>query len=176
MSSLITKSVPQTIISLALPMLAGTFALQVYNLTTTWLVSKLGTDPLAAMSFTFPVVMLLGFMLMSIGTGTMTVVAYSLGGGNHAKAARVTSHAVLLMLLFSAILCAIGFLIGVHFWGLTGLFAAQLICDIAAAICGVIITNYVLDKAEKATIRPPEIRACHPMAEQRRRDYPEMNQ
>lgn len=76
-SSLITKSVPQAIISLVLTMLAGIFAMQVYNLTTTWLVSKLGTDPLAAMSFTFPVVMLLGFMLMSIGTGTMTVVAYS---------------------------------------------------------------------------------------------------
>lgn len=86
-------------------MLAGTFALNVYNLTSTWFVSRLGTNPLAAMSFTFPVVMLLGFALMSIGTGTMTVVAYSLGGGNQNKAARVTSHSVLLMLLFSFILC-----------------------------------------------------------------------
>ena len=110
MASLITHSVPKTIMSLAVPMLAGTFALQFYNLATTWLVSKLGTEPLAAMSFTFPVVMLVGFALMSIGTGTMTVVAYSLGGGNHSKAARVTSHSVLLMLLMSGILCVLGFI------------------------------------------------------------------
>lgn len=109
MASLITQSVPKTIISLAVPMLAGTFALQVYNLTTTWFVSQLGTEPLAAMSFTFPVVMLVGFALMSIGTGTMTVVAYALGGGKHEKAARVTSHSVLLMLLVSFILCVLGF-------------------------------------------------------------------
>ena len=109
MASLITQSVPKTIMNLAVPMLAGTFAIQVYNLTTTWLVSRLGTDSLAAMSFSFPVVMLVGFALMSIGTGTMTVVAYSLGGGNHAKAARVTSHSVLLMLLMSGLLCIAGF-------------------------------------------------------------------
>ena len=109
MASLITQSVPKTLVSLAVPMLAGTFAIQVYNLTTTWLVSKLGTEPLAAMSFTFPVVMLVGFALMSIGTGTMTVVAFALGGGKHEKAARVTSHSVLLMLLVSFILCVLGF-------------------------------------------------------------------
>jgi len=58
MSVLVNRSVGRTLFSMALPMLAGTFAMNAYNLTDTWFVSRLGTLSLAAMGFTFPVVML----------------------------------------------------------------------------------------------------------------------
>ena len=108
MPSLINQSVPKTLLNLAVPMLAGTFALNSYNITATWFVSRLGTNPLAAMSCTLPVVMLLGFSLMALGTGTMTVVAHALGGKKYDKAARVTSHSILLMLLVSFVLALAG--------------------------------------------------------------------
>lgn len=107
---LTTQSVPRTLFKLALPMLAGTFAINAYNIADAWFVSRLGTYPLAAMSFAMPVTMLLGFVMMALGAGTMTVVAHALGGGKQAKAARITSHSVLLMLLFSAALAAAGLL------------------------------------------------------------------
>jgi len=85
-----------TIMRMAVPMLAGTFAMNAYNLTDTWFVSRLGTDALAAMSFTFPVVMLLGFVMRGLGTGAMTVVAHALGRGKQKTAARITTHAAFL--------------------------------------------------------------------------------
>jgi len=96
MALLVKDRVFPTIVRMAVPMLAGTFAMNAYNLTDTWFVSRLGTNALAAMSFTFPVVMLLGFLMRGFGTGAMTVVAYALGRGKHQTAARITTHAAFL--------------------------------------------------------------------------------
>ncbi len=108
MAQLVESSVSRTMIRMAVPMLAGTFALNAYNLTDTWFVSRLGTDPLAAMSFTFPVVMLLGFVMRGLGTGAMTLVAHALGRGRHKTASRITTHAAFLSSIIALILTAAG--------------------------------------------------------------------
>ena len=110
MSKLVKDSVLKTMIRMAVPMLAGTFALNAYNLTDTWFVSRLGTDNLAAMSFTFPVVMLLGFVLRGISTGSMALVAHALGGKRQKIAARLTTHAIFLTSGISIIIMIAGFL------------------------------------------------------------------
>lgn len=97
-----------TLIKMAVPMLAGTVALNLYNLTDTWFVSRLGTDALAAISFTFPVVMLLGFVVRGLGTGTMTIVAHALGGGRHKTASRITTHAIFLASILAVVLTVLG--------------------------------------------------------------------
>jgi len=89
-------------------MLAGTFAMNAYNLTDTWFVSRLGTFPLAAMAFTFPVVMILRFITMGLGTGALAIVAHAIGRGDRQNARRLTTHALLLSLLFSAIIMVVG--------------------------------------------------------------------
>ena len=58
---------------MAFPMLAGTFAMNAYNLTDTWFVSRLGTPALAAMGFAFPVLMLLISVGGGIGMGITTL-------------------------------------------------------------------------------------------------------
>jgi Na+-driven multidrug efflux pump len=63
MAQLAKDSASRTLIRMAVALLAGTFALNVHNLTDTWFVSRRGTGALAAMSFTFPIVMLLGFLM-----------------------------------------------------------------------------------------------------------------
>ncbi|MBN2590469.1 MAG: MATE family efflux transporter [Sedimentisphaerales bacterium] len=110
MSKLVKDSVLKTMIRMAVPMLAGTFALNAYNLTDTWFVSRLGTDNLAAMSYTFPVVMLLGFVLRGISTGSMALVAHALGGKRQKTAARLTTHAIFLTSGISIIILIAGFL------------------------------------------------------------------
>ncbi len=45
MTRLIDKKVSTTLIRMAVPMLAGTFAINAYNLTDTWFVSRLGRFP-----------------------------------------------------------------------------------------------------------------------------------
>ncbi len=110
MSKLINENVPSVIVKMAVPMLAGTFAMNMYNLTNAWFVSRLGTEALAAFSFTFPVVMLLTFLSRGLGSGAMTLIAHAIGGRNHKKAATVTTHAIILSLLFGAMISVLGLL------------------------------------------------------------------
>ncbi|OQB20716.1 MAG: Multidrug export protein MepA [candidate division BRC1 bacterium ADurb.Bin183] len=108
MSKLTSDSVSKTLIRMAIPMLAGTFSLNAYNLTDTWFVSRLGTNALAAMSFTFPVVMLLGFVMRGVITGAMALVAHALGGRRHERAARLTTHAIFLISIISVVITTAG--------------------------------------------------------------------
>lgn len=110
MSLLVKDRVLYTVIRMAVPMLAGTFAMNAYNLTDTWFVSRLGTNALAAMSFTFPVIMLLVFIMRGLGTGAMTVVAHALGRGKQQTAARITTHAVFLSSILALCLTVAGLL------------------------------------------------------------------
>ncbi|MFA5260942.1 MAG: MATE family efflux transporter [Candidatus Omnitrophota bacterium] len=108
MPKLVKDGVFITLIRMAVPMLAGTFAINAYNLTDTWFVSRLGTNSLAAMTFGFPVIMLLSFIIRGIGTGAMAVVARALGGRKQETAARLTTHAISLVLIFAGIIAAVG--------------------------------------------------------------------
>jgi len=110
MALLVKDKVLPTMLRMAVPMLAGTFSMIAYNLTDTWFVSRLGTEALAAMSFTFPVVMLLEFVMRGLGTGAMTVVAHALGSGKQATAARITTHATFLSTGIALCLTAAGLL------------------------------------------------------------------
>ncbi|MFH0754310.1 MAG: MATE family efflux transporter [Candidatus Omnitrophota bacterium] len=108
MALLVKDSVFPTVVRMAVPMLAGTFAMNAYNLTDTWFVSRLGTNALAAMSFSFPVIMLMAFVLRGFGTGAMTVVAHALGRGKQQTAARITTHAAFLSLGLALCFMVIG--------------------------------------------------------------------
>ena len=95
---------------MAFPMLAGTIALNTYNLVDTWFVARLGTIPLAAMGLTFPVVMLLTFIAGGIGTGVTTITSQALGKTDLKTASRTVTHGMILILLFSALLLLSGYL------------------------------------------------------------------
>jgi len=55
-----TGSIGGTMLKTALSMVAGTLAMSGYNIVDTYFVGQLGRLPLAAMGFTFPVIMLIG--------------------------------------------------------------------------------------------------------------------
>ncbi len=108
-SALVRKSVRRTLFGMAFPMLAGTFAMNAYNLTDTWFVSRLGTIPLAAMGFTFPVVMLLTCVAGGIGTGITALASHALGRQVEADAARIVTHGLVLMLAVAGTLSVAGY-------------------------------------------------------------------
>ena len=110
MPVLVNRSVVRTLCSMAVPMLAGTFAMNAYNLTDTWFVSRLGTTALAAMGFTFPIVMLLTFIAGGIGMGVTTLVSHAIGRHDHDDAARLVTHCVLLTLGVAALVAVAGYL------------------------------------------------------------------
>ena len=90
------KPVLPTLFAMAVPMLGGTFAMNAFNLTDTWFVAQLGTLPLAAMGFSFPVVMFLTSITRGLGTGATAVVAHALGRHEHEAAQRITTHTLIL--------------------------------------------------------------------------------
>lgn len=111
MAVLVNRSVTRTLFSMAFPMLAGTFAMNAYNLTDTWFVSRLGTLPLAAMGFTFPVVMLLTCVAHGIGSGVTTLVSHAIGRRNHDDATRLVTHGTMLTLAVTAVIAIGGYLL-----------------------------------------------------------------
>ncbi|MBN2449557.1 MAG: MATE family efflux transporter [Lentisphaeria bacterium] len=93
---------------LAVPMVAGTFAMTAFQLADTWFVARLGTGPLAAMGFTFPVVMVTGCVSMALGTGATAIVSQALGEGDTRRAARVATDCLVLAFLIVTALGLIG--------------------------------------------------------------------
>ncbi len=68
-AKLTTGPVLGTLLSLALPMMVGIVGMVAFNLVDTFFVGRLGTLQLAAMSFTFPVVLVVSSIARGLGVG-----------------------------------------------------------------------------------------------------------
>ena len=73
------------------------------NLIETIYISLLGTDELAALGFTFPLVMLLQSMTMGLGVGASSVVARKIGADERVQATSIISHSLLITVVFVGI-------------------------------------------------------------------------
>ncbi|MDJ0948792.1 MAG: MATE family efflux transporter [Alphaproteobacteria bacterium] len=96
------------LVSLTVPMIWGILSIFAFQIADTWFVAQLGTDPLAAISFTFPVVTVFAFLALGLGIGTSSVVARAIGEGNEDRVRRLTTDALLLSLLIVAAFIALG--------------------------------------------------------------------
>ena len=96
--------------SLALPMLGGIFSVIAFNLADTYFVSQLGTRQLAAMSFTFPVVMVMLGIAFGLTTGTAAAVSRAIGRGETNTIRRLSADALTLAFLVVLIAATIGML------------------------------------------------------------------
>ncbi len=89
-------------------MMIGMLGVEAFNITDTFFVSRLGTLPLAAMSFTFPVVMVVGGLATGIGVGASAVLSRLLGKGEKEEVRLMTTSALLLGLILVAMLVLLG--------------------------------------------------------------------
>ncbi|MFP4473183.1 MAG: MATE family efflux transporter [Candidatus Omnitrophota bacterium] len=92
-----------------LPMLLGMMALMAFNLADTYFIGLLGTRELAAMSFTFPVVLLVISIGIGLGAGASSIISRTIGQGDFVKVRRLTTDCLLLALLTSILIALIGF-------------------------------------------------------------------
>ncbi|MBW3697551.1 MATE family efflux transporter [Vibrio sp. T187] len=93
---LLTAPIADTLRTMTIPMIFGMVAILMFNLVDTFFISLLGTEALAAISFTFPVTFAVNCITMGIGMGISTCIGRLLGQGNDQNAARFTSHGLLL--------------------------------------------------------------------------------
>ncbi len=93
---------------MTLPMIVGMFSIVAFNAADVYFVGQLGTAQLAAIGFTFPVVITMGSIAMGIGMGAGAVISRAIGQGDPALVRRLTVHALVLALLIVAVLSTIG--------------------------------------------------------------------
>jgi putative MATE family efflux protein len=98
--------VGRTLLALALPMVVGLFAVIGFNLADTYFVAQLGTHPLAAMGFTFPVTMVVTSLALGLGTGTTSALSRAIGEGDRHRVQALATSALTLALT-TALLVAI---------------------------------------------------------------------
>ena len=104
-----TGPIRKVMLKTALSMIPGTLALSGYNIADTYFVGQLpGASPLAAMGFTFPVVMLLGCIFRGLSSGVMTISSQSLGAQKHRRASRLVSTGILFIAFFSILVAGLG--------------------------------------------------------------------
>lgn len=106
---LLTQPIADILLKLTTPMVFGMVAILLFNLVDTFFISLLGTDALAAVSFTFPVTFAVNCITMGIGVGLSASIGRLLGQGNSRHAAQLTTHGLILAIGLIIIACFIGF-------------------------------------------------------------------
>ena len=81
-------------------MMFGMLGISIFNIVDTIYVGMLGTGPLAALSFTFPVVLVLNSIALGMGVGASSVISRAMGSGDHHKVVRYTTDSLSLSFLF----------------------------------------------------------------------------
>jgi putative MATE family efflux protein len=102
-------SVPRKLFAMAGPMLIGMISVMSMSLIDTYFVGQLGTLPLAAMSFSFPVIFFVGGISTGLSTAASSVISRAVGADETEVARRLTTHALMLALALVVLLLAVGF-------------------------------------------------------------------
>ena len=107
--NLLKDPVAPTLKSMTIPMIYGMILLMTFNLVDTFFVGLLGTQPLAAISFTFPITFTVISLTIGLGIGTSAVIAKALGKGDTESAKSLATSALYLSAFIVGILAVIGY-------------------------------------------------------------------
>ncbi|MCK5132791.1 MAG: MATE family efflux transporter [Candidatus Sabulitectum sp.] len=95
-ASLTTGKILPQLIRLTIPMMVGMVGMVVFNLADTFFIGQLGAEQLAAMGFTFPVVMVLISISVGLGMGTSAVISREIGKGSFKNVRHLATNSLLL--------------------------------------------------------------------------------
>lgn len=104
-------NIKKHIMRLTGPMVFGILGLTIFNLVDTYFVGLLGTNELAALSFTFPIVLTFSSLTLGISTGVTAVVSKAAGKSNSSDLKSLIFDSMLLSLICVILFVGIGFLI-----------------------------------------------------------------
>lgn len=118
--SLTNDEIKPTLIAMTVPMLLGMLTLMTFNLVDTFFISMLGTEQLAAISFTFPVSFSLISPAIGLSIGTSAVIAKALGAGQLTEARTDGLVALWLSAALVMVLAVVGFVFTDAMFGAMG--------------------------------------------------------
>lgn len=96
------------LISMTLPMIFGMLGIVAFNIVDTYYVSRLGLVPMAAMTLTFPVVMIIGALAQGIGIGAAALISKAVGEKKQDKIVRYTTDSLILGLILVFVFVVLG--------------------------------------------------------------------
>lgn len=109
-AQLTSGKVESLLLKLTIPMIFGMVGLVVFNLVDTYFVGRLGTDQLAALTFTFPVVLVVNSLALGLGIGTSSVISKAVGEGDNHRVQRLATDSLILAILLVIIFITLGIL------------------------------------------------------------------
>ena len=98
----------RVLFELTTPMIFGILGLVAFNLADTYFVGKLGTVQMAALTFTFPVVLVFNSVNHGIGIGAAAVISKAVGMNQHDRVVRLTTDSLSLGVLIALTALIIG--------------------------------------------------------------------
>jgi putative MATE family efflux protein len=108
-TDLLHDPVPFILRKMTVPMIYGMILLMSFNLIDTFFVSLLGTKPLAAISFTFPITFTIISLMIGLGIGTSAVIAKYLGAKQLDEARDASMVALLLGAIIVVTVSTLGY-------------------------------------------------------------------
>ncbi len=102
--------VGETLVRLTIPMIGGIVAIMLFNIADTYFLGQLGSEQLAAISFTFPVIFIIGSVALGLGTGTASVLSRAIGKGDRSRIRRLSTDSLLLSVSLVIVLAVLGLL------------------------------------------------------------------
>lgn len=108
------------LIRLASYMFMGFSAMTISQLIEAVYLGHLGTKPLAAVSFTFPVIMVLQSFAMGMGVGASSIVSRTTGAGDREQVRRLVTHCLELMACLLIVLTVLGRLFSAPIFAMLG--------------------------------------------------------
>lgn len=93
---------------LTAPMMMGVSSTILVSMLEIGFIGQLGTQQVAAITFTFPLVMILNSIALGIGIGTSSVIARNVGSGERDEVQRLGTHSLIMVSLAMVLLSALG--------------------------------------------------------------------
>ena len=91
-------------------MILGIIAVLSVSLIDTYFVSQLGTDYLAALSFSFPVTMSISSLAIGLGVGAASAVSRAVGANDREQAKRLSTDSLLLGITVVMVVAIAGYI------------------------------------------------------------------
>lgn len=98
------------LVDMTVPVLFGITTMMAQGFIDAWFIGQVGVRELAALSFGYPILMIVTSVAIGLGAGTSSVVARAIGSNDHRRARRLATDSLLLCFLITGFVAVVGML------------------------------------------------------------------
>lgn len=107
---LTTGPVGRQMVGMTVPVLFGILMMMLQAFVDAYFIGRVGDTELAALSFAFPILMIVSSVAIGLGAGTSSVVARAIGANDQPRAKRLATDSLVLSFFITVVVCVVGFL------------------------------------------------------------------